>query len=163
MSAQPKLKITGLAISDLFLVVGLALAISTARSAIAEAGISVDKITHLLDPGYDFLLARELGLRPTVEKVLLHGVGCSSGLPGLRLVSSLRHTAAWRGRAAHVLVVASEITSSLARNGLERVDRDQDVRVGLAIFADGASALVLSLDYGTVAGSDEETAHERNI
>lgn len=43
------------------------------------------------------------------------------------------------------------------------MDRDQDVRVGLAIFADGASALVLSLDYGTVAGSDEETAHERNI
>jgi type III polyketide synthase len=78
-------------------------------------------------------------------------------------VLSLRHTAAWRGHAVHVLVVASEITSSLARNGLERVDRDQDVRVGLAIFADGASALVLSLDYGTVAGSDEETAHERNI
>ncbi|KAJ7465149.1 type Iii polyketide Synthase [Mycena latifolia] len=144
------------AICDLFLTEGLALAVSAARAAIAEAGVSADEITHVVattctsssNPGYDLLLARELGLRPTVEKVLLHGVGCSGGLAGLRLASNLCHTAAWRGRSANVLVVACEITSSFARNELECIDRDQDVRIGLALFADGASALVLSLDHG---------------
>ncbi|KAF7365560.1 BcCHS1, chalcone synthase [Mycena venus] len=144
-------------ISDLFLVEGLALATSAARSAIAEAGISADEITHVVastctnssNPGYDLLLARELGLRPTVEKILLHGVGCSGGLAGLRLASSLCHTAVWRERPANVLVAATEINSSLARNGLECVDRDQEVRVGLALFADAASALILSLEYGS--------------
>ncbi|KAJ7143863.1 chalcone synthase [Mycena epipterygia] len=143
-------------ICDLFLEKGLPLAISAARSAIAEAGVSVDEITHVVastctnssNPGYDLLLARELGLRPTVERVLLHGVGCSGGLAGLRLASSLCQTAAWNGRPANVLVVASEITSSFTRNELECVDRDQDVRIGLALFADGASALMVSLDYG---------------
>ncbi|KAF8129122.1 thiolase-like protein [Mycena galopus ATCC 62051] len=156
------------AISDIFLDEGLALAISAARSAIAEAGISVDEITHVVassctsssNPGYDLLLARELGLRPTVEKVLLHGVGCSGGLAGLRLASSLCHTAAWRGHAANILVVASEITSSFARHELECVDRDQDVRVGLALFADGASALVLSLDHGPAEGTADTADSE---
>ncbi|KAJ7766523.1 chalcone synthase [Mycena maculata] len=129
------------AICDLFLDKGLKLAISAARAAIAEAGIPTDEITHVVastctnssNPGYDLLLAQELGLRHTVEKVLLHGVGCTGGLAGLRLADNLCHTAAWRGRPTHVLVVAAEFASSFTRNELECVDRDQDVRVGLAI------------------------------
>ncbi|KAJ6602236.1 thiolase-like protein [Mycena sp. CBHHK59/15] len=83
------------AICDIFLKEGLALAVSAARSAIQESGVTLEEITHVVattctgssNPGYDVLLARELGLRSTVEKVLLHGVGCSGGLAGLRLAS----------------------------------------------------------------------------
>lgn len=156
-------------ISEIFLNEGLKLAVSAARSAIAEAGVPVDEITHVVastctnssNPGYDLLLAREIGLRSNVEKVLLHGVGCTGGLAGLRLASSLCHTAAYRGRPANVLVLACEISSSFARNELECVDRDQDVRLGLAVFGDAASALVLSLDYGSA--NEETTDGDKGI
>ncbi|KAJ7243762.1 type Iii polyketide Synthase [Mycena rebaudengoi] len=143
-------------LADIFVKEGVALAVSAARLAIEEAGIGLDEITHVVsttctassNPGYDAFLARELGLKTTVEKVLLHGVGCSGGLAAIRLASSLCYTAAWRGRPAHVLVVACEICSTHWRNGLELVDREQAVRVGLTLFGDGAGALVVSLDSG---------------
>ncbi|KAJ7159391.1 type Iii polyketide Synthase [Mycena crocata] len=157
-------------ISELFLKEGVALSVSAARQAIQEAGVSVEDITHVVattctnssNPGYDTLVAKALNLRPSVERVLLHGVGCSGGLAGLRLAPNLCHTAAWRGKSAHVLVLASEINSSFGRYGLECIDKDQDVRVGVALFGDGAGALLLSLDYdriktNTEGGSIEQT------
>ncbi|KAJ6480093.1 type Iii polyketide Synthase [Mycena vulgaris] len=143
-------------VSEIFLKEGLALAISASRSAITEAGLAVDAITHVVattctnssNPGFDSFLAQELGLRPSVEKVLLQGVGCAGGLASLRLAASLCQAAAWRGQPAHVLVVACEITSSMRLDELERISRDQQVRIAITLFGDGASALILSLDPG---------------
>ncbi|KAJ7505745.1 type Iii polyketide Synthase [Mycena galericulata] len=145
-------------VTDIFLRDGLALAISASRSAIGEAGLAVDQITHVVattctnssNPGFDTYLAQELGLRPNVEKVLLHGVGCAGGLAGLRLTASLCQAAAWRGEPAHVLLIACEITSSMRRDELKVIDRDQQVRIAVTLFGDGASALVLSLDSGAL-------------
>ncbi|KAJ6451590.1 type Iii polyketide Synthase [Mycena sanguinolenta] len=142
--------------TEIFLKEGLALALSASRLAIAEAGLAVDEITHVVattctnssNPGYDSLLAQELGLRPSVEKVLLHGVGCAGGLAALRLAASFCQSAAWRGEPAHVLVNACEITSSMLRDELKIIDRDQQVRLGITLFSDGAASLVLSLDPG---------------
>ncbi|KAJ6602237.1 type Iii polyketide Synthase [Mycena sp. CBHHK59/15] len=147
-------------ITELFLKDGVALAISASRSAIKEAGLAFDEITHVVattctassNPGFDCFVAQELGLRPNVERVLLHGVGCAGGLAGLRLAASLCQAAAWRGQPAHVLFVACEITSSMRRGELESISRDQDVRLGITLFGDGASALILSLDYGSTPG-----------
>ncbi|KAF8143842.1 thiolase-like protein [Mycena galopus ATCC 62051] len=144
--------------SEIFLKEGLALALSASRLAIAEAGLASEEITHVVattctnssNPGYDSFLAQELGLRPSVEKVLLHGVGCAGGLAALRLAASMCQSAAWRGEPAHVLVNACEITSSMLRDELKIIDRDQQVRLGITLFGDGAASLILSLDPGDV-------------
>ncbi|KAF8129128.1 thiolase-like protein [Mycena galopus ATCC 62051] len=129
--------------SEIFLKEGLALALSASRLAIAEAGLAVEEITHVVattctnssNPGYDSFLAQELGLRPSVEKVLLHGVGCAGGLAALRLAASIERC---------------EITSSMLRDELRIIDRDQQVRLGITLFGDGAASLILSLDPGDV-------------
>ncbi|KAJ7495406.1 thiolase-like protein [Mycena latifolia] len=141
-------------ISAIFMKDGVALAVSAARAALQDAGISAQDITHVVsctssnssNPGYDVLVARDLGLQPTVEKVLLHGVGCTGGLAGLRLACTLCDAAASRGRSANVLVVACEIPSPQARWYFDRLDKEQVVPMALTIYGDGASALVVSLD-----------------
>ncbi|KAJ7904798.1 type Iii polyketide Synthase [Mycena leptocephala] len=138
-------------VSDIFLKEGLALSLSASRRAIDEAGLAVDEITHVVattctnssNPGFDSYLAQELGLRPSVEKVLLHGVGCAGGLAALRLAASLCQAAAWRGEPAH-------ITSTMRRDELEKISRDQQIRIGITLFGDGASSLILSLDPGDI-------------
>ncbi|KAJ7366368.1 type Iii polyketide Synthase [Mycena albidolilacea] len=155
LPAPPSIK----EVSEIFLEEGLALALSASRLAIAEANVTADEITHVVattctnssNPGFDSFLAKELGLRPSVEKVLLHGVGCAGGLAALRLAASLCQAAAYRGEPAHVLVNACEITSSMRRDELDRINRDQQVRIGITLFGDGAGALILSLDPGNVA------------
>ncbi|KAJ6622722.1 type Iii polyketide Synthase [Mycena sp. CBHHK59/15] len=125
-------------ITELFLKDGVALAISASHSAIREAGLAFDEITHIVattctaswNPGFDC---------------------CAGGLAGLQLAANLCQ-AAWRGQPAHVLLVACEITSPMCRSELERISRDQEVRVGITLFGDGASALILSLDYGSTPG-----------
>ncbi|KAJ6460660.1 type Iii polyketide Synthase [Mycena vitilis] len=150
LPAPPSIK----EVSEIFLKEGLALALSASRRAIDEAGLAAHEITHVVattctnssNPGFDAFLAQELGLRPNVEKVLLHGIGCAGGLAALRLAASLCQAAAWRGEPAHVLLIACEITSSMRRDELARISRDQQVRIGVTLFGDGASALILSLD-----------------
>ncbi|KAJ7163016.1 type Iii polyketide Synthase [Mycena filopes] len=149
-------------VSEIFLAEGVALALSASRSAIQEAGLTAEKITHVVsttctnssNPGFDVFLAQKLGLRPSVEKVLLHGVGCAGGLAALRLAASLCQAAAWRGEPSHVLVVACEITSSMRRAELESISREQQIRIGITLFGDGASALILSFDPTAVCSSN---------
>lgn len=38
----------------------------------------------------------------------------------------------------------------MRRAELERISREQEVRIGITLFGDGASALILSLDPGTL-------------
>ncbi|KAJ7109088.1 type Iii polyketide Synthase [Mycena crocata] len=150
LPAPPSIK----EVSEIFLKEGLALSLDASRRAISEASLACDEITHVVattctnssNPGFDSFLAQKLGLRPSVEKVLIHGVGCAGGLAGLRLAASLCQAAAWRGEPAHVLLIACEITSSMRRDELERISRDQQIRIGVTLFGDAAGALVLSLD-----------------
>jgi type III polyketide synthase len=152
----------------MFMEKGVELAVSAARSAIADAGISVGDITHVVSttgtnssiPGFDALVARDLGLRPTVEKFLLHGIGCAGGLACLRLACTLCDAAVLRGRPVNVLVVACEITSALARNCLDCVDKKQEFPMALAIYGDGAGALVVSPETRTSQGQPEKGIFE---
>ncbi|KAJ7443849.1 thiolase-like protein [Mycena latifolia] len=129
-------------LSAIFMKDGVALAVSAAHAAIRDAGICIEDITHVVsttctnssNPGYDVLVARDLGLPPTVEKVLLHGVACAGGLAGLRLACTLCHAAAWRARPVNVL---------------------QEVPSGLVLYGDAASALVVSLDSSHLNGQAE--------
>ncbi|KAF7794554.1 hypothetical protein EIP86_005688 [Pleurotus ostreatoroseus] len=104
--------------------------------------------TNSANPGYDYYVARELGLDSSVERTLLHGVGCAGGLAALRTAANIALCATFMGAPARILVVTCELASLLVRSELDMLTRDQDLRVSVALFSDGASALVLSNGLG---------------
>ncbi|KAI0907097.1 thiolase-like protein [Ustulina deusta] len=135
---------------------GVPLAVDAARKALAEARLDVSQITHVVsttctdsaNPGFDHYVAKKLGLLPSVEKVLLHGVGCAGGLATLRTAANLALGHRLRGRAARILCVALEVSTTLVRSELESIDKTQTTRIGACLFSDCASALVLSNGVG---------------
>lgn len=135
---------------------GIALAVAAARKALQEAQTSVSEITHIVsttctnsaNPGFDHLVIKELGLTQPVEKVLLHGVGCSGGLASLRTAANLALGHTSRGLPARVLVIALEICSLLVRSELDSILELDEVRIGVTLFSDCASSLVLSNGLG---------------
>ena len=146
-------------IHERFMSNGVPLAVSAARKAIKESGIDLSQITHIVsttctdsaNPGFDFYLAKDIGITHQVEKVLLHGVGCSGGLATLRTGANLAlgHTA--RGRPARVLCVALEVCTTLVRSELDSINELQETRIGACLFSDGAGAVVLSNGIGEPA------------
>lgn len=144
---------------EVFLTDGVALAVTAARKAITEAGIDISQITHVVsttctnsaNPGFDHYVCKQLGISHTVEKVLLHGIGCSGGLAALRTAANLAMSASFRGRPARVLVIALEISSLLVRSELDSVNELQQTRIGVTLFSDCASSLVLSNGIGAEA------------
>ncbi|KAI0469133.1 thiolase-like protein [Xylaria cf. heliscus] len=135
---------------------GVPLAVDAARKALAEARLDASQITHVVsttctnsaNPGFDHYVAKELGLSSTVEKVLLHGVGCAGGLATLRTAANLALGHRFRGRPARILCVALEISTTLVRSELESIDKTQETRIGACLFSDCASAVVLSNNVG---------------
>ncbi|KAK5652760.1 hypothetical protein OQA88_9613 [Cercophora sp. LCS_1] len=141
-------------INKIFMSDGVPLAVNAARQALTEARVAPSQITHMVsttctnsaNPGYDHFVARELGLPLTLEKVLLHGVGCSGGLAALRTAANLCLGHTMRGLPARILVVALEISTTLVRSELDSINTLQETRIGVALFSDCAGALVLSND-----------------
>jgi type III polyketide synthase len=143
-------------IHERFMSDGVPLAIKAARKAIVEARIDLSEITHVVsstctdsaNPGFDHFVVKGLGITCPVEKVLLHGVGCSGGLASLRTAANLAlgHTA--RTKPARILCVALEINTSLVRSELDSIHNLQETRIGVALFSDCASACVLSNSIG---------------
>ncbi|KAI0102254.1 thiolase-like protein [Nemania sp. FL0031] len=135
---------------------GVPLAVEAARKAMAEACLDASQITHMVsttctdsaNPGFDHYVAKELGLRPDLEKVLLHGVGCSGGLATLRTAANLALGHRFRAKPARILCVALEISTTLVRSELESIDKTQETRIGACLFSDCASAAVLSNNLG---------------
>lgn len=141
---------------EVFLKDGVALAVSAARKAVTEAGIDMSQITHVVsttctnsaNPGYDHYVCKGLGITHPIEKVLLHGIGCSGGLACIRTAANLALGASFRNRPARVLVFALEISSLLVRSELDSINDLQQTRIGVTLFSDCASALVLSNGIG---------------
>lgn len=150
---------------DIFLKEGVALAITASKKALHEAQLSPGDITHVVsttctnsaNPGFDHFVCKGLGITQPVEKVLLHGIGCSGGLAALRTAAHLALGASFMGRRARVLVVALEISSLLVRSELDDVHKLQETRIGITLFSDCASAAVLSNGIG---GENEEAVYE---
>lgn len=138
---------------------GVPLAIRAARKALAEAKIDPRQITHIVattctdsaNPGFDHFVAKGLGIKHGVEKVLLHGVGCSGGLATLRTGANLAlgHTA--RKLPARILCVALEISTTMVRSELDSINAMQETRIGACLFSDCGSAAVLSNGIGEPA------------
>ncbi|KAJ5917625.1 thiolase-like protein [Penicillium verhagenii] len=143
---------------ELFKEFGVPLAEKAARKAIAEWGCSPNEITHIVavtctntsNPGFEYFLSRRLGLGKNVQRTLLHGVGCAGGVAALRTANDLLLGAAAQGKPARCLVVACETPSVFIRRELDDLVKEQRPNVGLTLFGDCASALVLSNGLGVI-------------
>ncbi|KAL3421772.1 stilbene synthase 2 [Phlyctema vagabunda] len=143
----------------IFLKDGVPLAVTAARKALHEAQLSPSDITHVVsttctnsaNPGFDHYVCKQLGITHPVEKVLLHGIGCSGGLASLRTAANLALGSSFRGKKARVLVVALEISSIMVRSELDSINETQQTRIGVTLFSDCASCAVLSNGIGETA------------
>lgn len=136
---------------DIFLDHGVKLSVAACQKAVEQWGGDLSEITHIVattctnsaNPGYDHYVVKQLGLNTSIEKVLLHGVGCSGGLAALRTAANIALGSSFRQKPARILVLACEISSTFVRSELESIHQDQDIRIGVTLFSDCASAVVL--------------------
>ncbi|KAF7132329.1 hypothetical protein RHSIM_Rhsim09G0036700 [Rhododendron simsii] len=118
-----------------------------ATKAIQEWGQPKSKITHLVFctstgvvmPGADYQLTKLLGLRPSVNRLMIYFQGCFAGGTVLRVAKDL----AENNKGARVLAVCSEITAAIFRGPS---DTHLDALVGQAMFGDGAAAVIVGAD-----------------
>ena len=116
------------------------LAVEAAAKALADGGVSAERVTHLVTvsctgfvaPGLDLALTRGLGLPNTVQRVQVGYMGCHGAINGLRTAAALASDPT-----AVVLTAAVELCSLHYYYGL-----DADKVVANALFADGAAAVV---------------------
>ena len=151
----------------------LPLGLDAVGKALADAGLdpaevallTVVSCTGYATPGLDVLLARDLGLRPDVQRLHLGHMGCYAALPGLGAVSDF---VVARGRPAVLLCL--ELTSlhlqpstDTAREG-HPTGEDLQQMVTHSLFSDAAAAVVVEPDASgfavvdTVARTDTGTA-----
>lgn len=124
----------------------IALAEQAARRALDEAGVTADDIDHiyfvsttgLATPSIDSLLAARLGLRPTIRRNPLFGLGCAAGAGALSRASDVL-----LGRPKDYALVVSVEICSLVFSKEARTPTDL---IGVALFGDGAAAAVLAGD-----------------
>jgi predicted naringenin-chalcone synthase len=121
-----------------------ALALAAGKRALGDAGISADRITHLVTvscsgfyaPSFDIALIKHLPLDSRVSRTHVGFMGCHGLLNGLRVARAYLD----QDPRACVLVLAVEMCSLHHQYGW-----DSDLIVANALFADGAAALVASV------------------
>lgn len=140
-------------LSEHFRSAGVALAVEASLKALDDASLKPTDITHVVcttvtdcsHPGYDVELVKKLGLENAgVERYLLSGIACAGGLAVTRTASNIILAAMATGREAKVLVVATEVISPLFNTELGRVLATGKLSIGVSLFSDGASAIVMS-------------------
>lgn len=120
------------------------LAVDLARQALADApGFTAQDITHIVftsctgfaNPGPDYHIIRELGLRESVQRYTLGFMGCYAAFPSLRMAAQFCEA----DPGAVVLVVCLELcTLHMQVNG------KPDSILANSLFADGAAAAIVS-------------------
>lgn len=138
-------------IDHVYRLYGTKLTIDAARKALDESNLNAQDITHVVavtatnagSPGFDLIVARELGISESAERALLAGVGCAGGLAALRVARNFIHAAAHRRQNAKVLVIACELCSIHIRAELHAASQTKEVGIGPTLFGDGAAAMVV--------------------
>jgi chalcone synthase len=123
------------------------LAAEAATNAIKEWGGRKADITHIVFattsgvnmPGADLAIAKLLGLKPTVRRVMMYQTGCFGGATALRVAKDL----AENNKGARVLAVCAEVTAVTYRAPDEE---HLDGLIGSALFGDGAAVYVVGSD-----------------
>lgn len=137
---------------------GVALTVQACKKALREWGGEMADITHTIgvtctnqgNPGYDLLVNQTLGLSPSVDRMLLHGVGCAGGLAIMRAAAQIASGAAARGKPARILAFACELCTPNIRCALAAAEKSTAAEVGIAgaLFSDAAAAFVLCNSIG---------------
>jgi len=102
-----------------------------------------EEITHVIfatctgfvNPGPDFFLVRDLGLRESVQRYTLGFMGCYAAFPALRMAAQFCEA----DPQARVLIVCLELCSLHMQ-----IDESPDSILGNTVFADGAAAAIIS-------------------
>lgn len=120
------------------------MAVKVTRQALDDAhGFAAQDITHVVfasctgfaNPGPDFHIIRELGLRGDVQRYTLGFMGCYAAFPALRMAAQFCEADA----AAVVLVVCLELCTLHMQ-----IDDKPDNILANSLFADGAAAVLVS-------------------
>ncbi|KAL2062582.1 hypothetical protein VTL71DRAFT_5654 [Oculimacula yallundae] len=146
-------------IDRIFRKAGVDLTVQACKKALREWGGEYLDITHTIgvtctnssNPGYDLLVNQKLGLASTVDRNLLHGVGCAGGLAIMRAAAQIASGASMRGKPARVLAFACELCTPNFRCDLAVAAKCADpsaVSISGALFSDGAAAFVLCNELG---------------
>ena len=112
--------------------------------ALTDADVRADELglfavcscTGYATPGLDILLARDMGMSPSVQRLFVGHMGCYAALPGLGTVSDFVIA---RDRPA--LLLCTELTSLHLQPASTRADIQQIV--SHALFSDASAAVVL--------------------
>ncbi|MDQ6649927.1 MAG: type III polyketide synthase [Actinomycetota bacterium] len=121
-------------------------------AALADAGLDAPDVglfgvvtcTGYATPGLDILLARDLGMTPDVQRLMVGHMGCYAALPGLGAVADFVTA---RNRPAVLLCM--ELTSlhvqppSVSARSRTPTHEDLQQMVAHALFSDAAAAVVL--------------------
>lgn len=132
---------------------------SATRAALSRAGRSPEEIgaivvvstTGIATPSLDALLMERMGLRRTVRRLPIFGLGCVGGVIGLARAATMALTA------PHELVLY--LVVELCALSFRRDDFSKSNIVATALFGDGAAAALLACaDAGAaVVGAGEYT------
>lgn len=125
-----------------FVELAVPLGCAAVEAALSGSGVSADDVdaltvvscTGYATPGVDIQVARELGMRPSVQRLHIGHMGCYAALPALATASD---AATARDRVGVVLSV--ELTSL----HLQRPTDDIEQVVAHALFSDAAAAAVV--------------------
>lgn len=129
--------------NDLYVRTAVPLGRAAVESALERAGLRPTDIddfivvscTGLDTPGLDLRIAAELGMRPDLRRTVIGSMGCYGAFPGLnRALTSVRARPGSRA-----LVLCVEIGTIHLQS-----DGSRETIISTALFADGASAMVVS-------------------
>ncbi len=129
--------------NDAFIRVGLDVGEAAIRDGLARAGLEPGDVSHLFfvtvtglaTPSLDARLVNRLGLKPSVKRTPIFGLGCLAGAAGLARASD-----ALRAFPEEVAVLLSVELCSLT---LQKEDLSIPNVVATGLFGDGAAAVVL--------------------
>jgi len=113
--------------------------------ALTEAGVAADEIglfavcscTGYATPGLDILLARDMGMSPSLQRLFVGHMGCYAALPGLGTVADFVSA-----RGLPALLLCTELTSLHLQPPDTRADIQQIV--SHALFSDASVAVVVT-------------------
>jgi len=130
--------------NDVFIRVGTEIGEAAVKAGLAAAGLSPGDVDHLWfvtvtgisTPSLDAKLANRLGLKPSVKRTPVFGLGCMAGAAGLARASDVLR--AFPGEVAVMLSV------ELCSLTLQRDDGSVANVVATGLFGDGAAAVVMA-------------------
>ena len=138
-----------------FLTEAMPLGEEAVGKALADAGLAASEVglftvvscTGYVTPGLDILLARDLGMSDSVQRLHIGHMGCYAALPGLGATADFV-----TARSKPAVMLCLELTSlhvqpttETARSG-EPTPEDLQQMVAHALFSDAAAAVVLEPD-----------------